>query len=222
MKAFPVTFIPPGFLSRPVNRIEEAVRGFRVNQDALESNRQTFHAALSELIADILVVSPNGYFVSKIVRPENLIHHHPQMMLFVVVYRHENRAVVRQQLFVQLETRPHHAKPLVVTLEVFAVNRAVRLQPLAHQRAVDVVVVRPALVARIVRRVNVDAVDAPGVAGEKRLQRMQVVAVDNEAAVRGGGNRIHAIRTNERTGGGVIERTSTDGSERDGSAISGR
>ena len=56
-------------------------------------------------------------------------------------------------------------------------------QPLANLRAVDVVVVGPALVARVVRRVDVDTLDLPRVARQQRLQGVQVVALDDEVAL---------------------------------------
>ena len=69
-------------------------------------------------------------------------------------------------------------------LQVFAVYRTCVFQPVLHQRAVHVVVVDPALVAGVVGRVDVDAIHAPGVAREQRLQRVQVVAVDNQIVVK--------------------------------------
>ena len=48
--------------------------------------------------------------------------------------------------------------------------------------AVDVVVVGSALVAGVVRRVDVDALDLAGVIGQQRLERDQVVALDDEVA----------------------------------------
>ena len=109
-----------------------------------------------------------------------------------------------------MQAWPHHAKPLVVAFEVFVVDGAVIAQPLAHERAVDVVVVRPSLVARIIGRVNIDALDAAGVSREQRLQRVEVVAVDDEIVV---------STTNICTGG--VERISGP-SDRTGSDTRGR
>ena len=67
-----------------------------------------------------------------------------------------------------------------MALQILAVNGAILFQPLLHKRAVHVVVIRPALVAGVVGRVNIDALDAPGVAGKERLQGVKVVAVDDE------------------------------------------
>jgi len=55
-------------------------------------------------------------------------------------------------------------------------------QPLADLRAVDVVVVNPALVAGVVRRVDVDALHLAGVARQQGLERMQVVALYDQVA----------------------------------------
>ena len=58
-------------------------------------------------------------------------------------------------------------------------------QPVADLRAVDVVVVDPAFVAGVVRRVDVDALHLPRVTRQQRLERLQVVALhDQIAAVR--------------------------------------
>jgi hypothetical protein len=53
---------------------------------------------------------------------------------------------------------------------------------LANLRAVDVVVVDPALVAGVVGRVDVDALHLPGVARQQRLERVQVVALHDQVA----------------------------------------
>ena len=55
-------------------------------------------------------------------------------------------------------------------------------QPFLDERAVDVVVVNPAFVAGVVRRINVDALDLPGVVREQRLERHQIVALHNQIA----------------------------------------
>ena len=41
----------------------------------------------------------------------------------------------------------------------------------------------PAFVARVVRRVDVDALHLPGVVRKQRLERNEVVALDDEVAV---------------------------------------
>ncbi|GAB2726422.1 hypothetical protein GCM10027019_02200 [Melaminivora jejuensis] len=55
-------------------------------------------------------------------------------------------------------------------------------QPFPDLRAVDVVVVDPAFIAGVVRRVDVDALHLPGIARQQRLERMQVVALHDEVA----------------------------------------
>ena len=49
-------------------------------------------------------------------------------------------------------------------------------QPLTDDRAVDVVVVGPTLVARVVRRIDVDALDLSRVVGKERFERDEVIA----------------------------------------------
>ena len=95
-------------------------------------------------------------------------------------------------------------------LQVFAVHRAVLLQPLLHERAVRVVVIDPPLVARVVGRIDVDALYAPRVPRQQGFQGMEVVPVDDEVAIAdfgsavGNGRRIlQAILMQYITGGGV-------------------
>ena len=58
-------------------------------------------------------------------------------------------------------------------------------EPFADDGAVDVVVVSPALVSRVVRRVNVDALHLAGVVGQQRLEGDEVVALHDEVAAAG-------------------------------------
>jgi hypothetical protein len=73
-------------------------------------------------------------------------------------------------------------------------------QPATDLRAVDIVVVDPALVTGVVRRVDVNALHLAGVSGEQRLQRVQVVALDNQIAAVGhaAGQIGHRFEESER------------------------
>ena len=52
-------------------------------------------------------------------------------------------------------------------------------QPLFDFGVVDVVVVNPALVAGIVGRINVDALDFSFVLGQQRFESLQIIPVNN-------------------------------------------
>ena len=126
-------------------------------------------------------------------------------MLFVLVHGNEDDAVFGHQLPKQLQPRPHHAEPLVVPFQVFVVDRGLLLQPLSHGGTVDVVVVYPAFVSRIVRRIDVDDVHAIRVSRHQRLQSVKVVAVDDQVfAVVGGSPREIAMRNERLEGDGQV------------------
>jgi hypothetical protein len=55
-------------------------------------------------------------------------------------------------------------------------------QPFGDERAFHIVIVNPALVPGVVRRVDVDALHLPGVVGQQRLERLQIVSFHNEIA----------------------------------------
>ncbi len=55
-------------------------------------------------------------------------------------------------------------------------------QPFADERAVDIVIIDPVLVAGVVRRVDVDALHLSGVIGQQGFEGNEVVALDNEVA----------------------------------------
>ena len=52
-------------------------------------------------------------------------------------------------------------------------------QPLFNPGVVHVVVIDPALVARVVGRINIDALDLPLIPGQQGLERLQIVSTDN-------------------------------------------
>lgn len=68
--------------------------------------------------------------------------------------------------------------------EVFAVNDFA--QPFLDHWRTDVVVVNPVLVACVIWRIDVNAFDLAVVVGQKRLEGLQVVAVDNQVVVKAG------------------------------------
>ena len=117
----------------------------------------------------------------EVLLPEHLVHQGPQPVDLVVVDGDEDRAVVAEQLAQQLQARQHHAAPLVVAGQVVAVHDAA--QPLLHHRRVHAVVVGPALVAGVVGRVDGDALDLAVARRQQRLERQQVVALDDQVVV---------------------------------------
>ena len=56
-------------------------------------------------------------------------------------------------------------------------------QPFLDDRGVHIIIIRPALIAGVVRRVNEDAVDLPGMGRQQRLERVQIVPVDDQIAI---------------------------------------
>ena len=120
-------------------------------------------------------------------RPEDLVAHQLEMRQLVVVDGDEDRPVGRQQPPQQPEPRVHHAQPLVVAREVLARPPHHLAQPPRQPRRAHVVVVRPPLLARVVRWVDVDAPHAPLQPREQRLERLQVVAVDDSVPAPGHG-----------------------------------
>lgn len=83
-------------------------------------------------------------------------------MMLIIVYGHEYDTVLGQQFLEQLQPGPHHATPHGVALHVVGADHAA--QPLLQYGTAHVIVVYPALAAGVVRRVDVYAVDASGVA----------------------------------------------------------
>ena len=55
-------------------------------------------------------------------------------------------------------------------------------EPFADDGAVDVVVIDPVLVSRVVRRVDLNALDLTGLVRKERLERDEIVALNNEVA----------------------------------------
>lgn len=115
-------------------------------------------------------------------------------MHFIVIERHPQAAAFGQEFTQQHEPRPHHAQPLVVAQQVLAVHR-IAGQPFLHDRGIDIVVVTPLFISGVVRRVNEDQINLSRVARQQALQRMQVVAVNDEIAAEiAGADRLPRVR----------------------------
>ncbi len=119
----------------------------------------------------------------EVLLPKDFIHHVTQRLHLVVVDADEDRPVLAQKLPQQRQPWIHHAQPAVVPVQRFAFLADHLAEPFADDRARHVIVVRPAFVAGVVRRVNVDALHLPGVERQQRLQRYQVVTLHDEIAV---------------------------------------
>lgn len=98
---------------------------------------------------------------------EDLLEQQPQPAALLLVDGHDEHGVARvEQLLGQLEAALHHREPLGVLVGVVPVY--------------VVVVVLPVVVTRVVRRVDVDAVHLAGVGECEHLERMVVLAVDDD------------------------------------------
>ena len=117
----------------------------------------------------------------EIVLAEDFVHQRTESMNLVVVDGDEDGPVVPKQLAQELQAGKHHAAPLVVAGQVFPVHDLA--QPIADHRRVDLVVVGPGFVAGVVGRVDVDALDLAVIGRQQRLQRGQVVALDDQVVV---------------------------------------
>ena len=106
---------------------------------------------------------------------ENLIAYQTQMVKFSIINADENNTIVRQQLLQQLQPRVHHAQPFVMAGQVLALFADNLAQPLFDFRVIDIVVVDPALVAGVVGRIDIDALDAPLIPGQQRFQGFQII-----------------------------------------------
>jgi hypothetical protein len=116
------------------------------------------------LIVEVAVSSPNKCRQSPS-RPEQFIHQGTKMVYFVIVNRDEDDTILIQKLLQQHQAWVHHRQPAIVPVQRFAFLADHLAQPAANLWAVHVVVVDPALIAGVVRRVDVDALHLPGITG---------------------------------------------------------
>ena len=97
----------------------------------------------------------------------------------MIVNAYKNSTILRQQLVQQLQPRIHHAQPFIMPGQVLALPANHLAQPLFDPRVVHIVVVDPALIARIIRRINIDTLDLSLVPGQQGLERIKIVTSDN-------------------------------------------
>lgn len=82
----------------------------------------------------------------------------------------------------QPQAWPHHGAPFVVAQAVLYPNRVAR-QPFLDHRGIDVVVVAPPFVPRVVGRIDENAVNLARMGRQQRLKRVQIVALDDQVAI---------------------------------------
>src|SRR5262245_35508580 len=90
----------------------------------------------------------------ELARTQNRIKDLPKLARFVVVNADPQTPRRGQEIDEQLQPWPHHAEPLIMALQIVLTDDLP--EPRFHQRGVHAVVVNPALLASVVRRVNVD------------------------------------------------------------------
>src|SRR6266704_1381215 len=114
----------------------------------------------------------------KILFAEYLVHEASQPMDLELINGNKDYTVIRQEFPQQLEPWHHHAQPLVVSRQVFPINCFAK--PIYHHRRVHIVVVNPTLVAGVVRRINVNALNLSMITRQQRFEGLQVVAMHNQ------------------------------------------
>ena len=80
----------------------------------------------------------------------------------------------------QLQTWVHHAEPLIVARQVFEFLPNDTPKPSPDFRAIHVIVVNPAFIAGVVRRIDIDHFDFAQVRLLQELENFQVVTLDVE------------------------------------------
>ena len=125
-----------------------------------------------------IVVLPNKC-IYPVSRAKYFIHDEFQITMFNLINADKNNTIIRQQLLQQLQTRVHHAQPLVMAGQVLALFADNLAQPLLDFRVIDIIVINPALVAGVVGRIDIDALDAPLIPGQQCFQGFQIVAPDD-------------------------------------------
>lgn len=101
----------------------------------------------------------------EVLRSEDLIKEHPEAVLLVITDRHDDHTGRLQEVSGEQQAALHVGQPLRGLGAVVGVDVAV--------------VVDPALVARVVRRVDVDETDLAAVSRPECLERVEVLAVDD-------------------------------------------
>ena len=74
-------------------------------------------------------------------------------------------------------------EPSVTSVERFSFFADSLSEPFSNHWAVDVVVIDPTLIAGVVRRIDVDALDLPRVVGKERFERDEVISLHDEIPV---------------------------------------
>ena len=120
-----------------------------------------------------------GDIGNKAVTAENLITNQLEIGILRIINADENNTIVRQQLLQQLQARVHHAQPLVMAGQILALFADDLAQPLFDLRGIDIIIVDPSLVAGVVGRIDVDALDTPLLPGQQCFQGFQIIAPDD-------------------------------------------
>src|ERR1039458_5516945 len=168
--------ISTGFWFSPncIRRSQERQRP-RIHKQVFVSDRKKFRVILSRFVPNELC--------NEVLRLKDFIEQESQSIRFKIINAHEDYAILAQELPEQREAWIHHAKPFVVAGKVFGFLANNFTKPFTDERAVNAVVVNPAFVASVVRRVNVDALDLSGVVRQQRLERDEVVAAQRQAEI---------------------------------------
>ena len=101
------------------------------------------------------------------------------MCELIIINADEDRAIVRQEFMQEPQTRVHHAEPFIVAREILALLADNLAKPLFHLKVVDIVIVHPTFLTRVVRRIDVNAIDLALELREEGLQGGEIVAVDD-------------------------------------------
>src|SRR2546430_16121797 len=87
-----------------------------------------------------------------------------------------------KEFFQKVKTRIHHATPLIVARRILPLFADRLADPLFELRLREIVVIDPALVARVVWRIDINALNPSGMGRKKGLQSDEIIAFNNEIA----------------------------------------
>ena len=101
-------------------------------------------------------------------------------MNFIVINRDADNTVIPQQVCGQTQARIHHVQPVGMKAPHclgVAFGGLAGHFPVAFERVLEVILIHK-IVARVVRRIDVDHFDLPEIGGLQQFQDFQIVAFD--------------------------------------------
>ena len=149
---------------------------FAIHDNMICYRRYTFR-----IVPGRIGLFPNN-IPHKTILAKYIIHHQAKITHLVIINGNKYSTSRWQEFLKHFQSGIHHAKPFIMATEVFTLFPYYFAKPFLNMRIVYIIIIYPPLIACIIRRIDIYAINSSFILWQQRFQGNQIIPMNNHIA----------------------------------------